>query len=204
MYHNATTLQLTDRYINFTPLWFQFQNGGVISWYMIFTRQHLESAFTPLGVPIEKSDYNYVRHKISVSSDQSKKISVALTANLGQYYNGSYHSLTGTFSFAPSPYIFISPTVEIGRLEKVGVNSISKDVTLYTVEGRLAVNPRLQLSCLFQRSGATNTISWNTRFSWEFKPLSYFYIVFNNNSSSQGIKTVDRQMITKISYLKQL
>ena len=204
MYHNATTLQLTDRYINFTPLWFQFHNGSVISWYMIFTRQHLENTFTPLDVTIEKGDYNYVRHKISISSDQSKKISIAVTGNLGQYYNGSYRSLTTTFSFAPSPYIFISPTVEIGHLEKVGASSISKDVTLYTVEGRLAVNPRLQLSCLFQRSNVTNTISWNTRFSWEFKPLSYFYLVFNNNSSSQGVKTAERQMITKISYLKQL
>jgi len=202
MYHNASTLRLTDRYINLTPLWFQFQNGGVFSWNMVFTRQHLEQAFTPLGVTIEKGDYSYLRQKISISSDQSKKISVSLTGNLGRYYNGRYHSLAAAFSFAPSPYIFISPNIEVGRLEKVG--GVSKDVALYTVEGRLAVNPRLQLSCLFQRSNITNTVSWNTRFSWEFKPLSYFYIVFNNSNASEVVKTINRQTITKISYLKQL
>jgi hypothetical protein len=204
MYHNASTLRLTDRYINFTPLWFQFQNGGIISWNMVFTRQHLEQAFMPLGVTIEQGDYAYLRHKVSISSDPSKKISLSLTGNLGRYYDGRYRSLVAGLSFAPSPYIFISPNVEVGRLEKAGIDRISKNVALYTVEARLAVNPRLQLSCLFQRSTVMNTVSWNTRFSWEFRPLSYFYIVFNNDNSSRVVKTVNRQMIAKISYLKQL
>jgi len=203
MYHNATSFQLTDRYLNLTPVWFQLQNGGIISWYIVFTRQHLENDFIPLGVTIKKGDYAYIRHKISFSSDQSKKISATLTANLGQYYDGSYHSLTAAVSFAPSPYIFISPGIEAGKLEKVGANGATKNVTLYTVEGRIALNPRLQLSGIFQQSNVTNSVSWNTRFSWEFKPLSYIYIVFNNNTVSQGVKTTDRQMITKISYLKQ-
>jgi hypothetical protein len=170
---------------------------------MIFTRQHLENDFTPLGITISKGSYAYIRQKISLSSDQSKKISAALTGNLGRYYDGSYHSLVVTCSFAPVPYIFISPNIEVGRLKKVGINSTTKDVTLYTVEGRVALNPRLQLSGVFQRSNVTNTVSWNTRFSWEFRPLSYFYIVFNSNSASQTVKTVDRQAITKLSYLKQ-
>jgi hypothetical protein len=203
MYHNATSFKLTDRYINFTPLWFQLQNGGIISWYIVFTRQHLENDFIPLGVTIKKGEYAYIRHKISLSSDQSKKLSATLTGNLGQYYDGSYHSLTATVSFAPSPYIFISPGIEAGKLEKVGANGATKDVMLYTVEGRIALNPRLQLSGIFQQSNVTNSVSWNTRFSWEFKPLSYLYFVFNNNITSQTVKTTDRQTITKISYLKQ-
>jgi len=203
MYHNATNFQLTDRYINFTPLWFQLQNGGIVSWYIIFTRQHLENDFVPLGVTINKGDYHYIRHKISLSSDQSKKVSATLTGNLGQYYDGSYHSLTATVNLAPSPYFFISPSIEAGKLKKVGVNGTTTDVMLYTVEGRIALNPRLQLSGIFQQSSVTNSVSWNTRLSWEFKPLSYLYIVFNNNTASQVVKTTDRQTITKISYLKQ-
>ncbi len=208
-YHNAATLKLTDKYININPVWFQFQNGGVLSWYVIFTKQNLDASFNPLNVTINKGSYTYTRHKISVSSDPSKKISASLTGNLGQFYNGSYNSLAATMSFAPSPYLFLSPNIEYGKLSNVGVNLVSKNVTLYSVEARIALNPRLQLSGLLQKSNVTNSIGTNVRFSWEFAPLSYFYIVFNNNSVSQDnslsqpVKTVDRQTIVKLSYLKQ-
>lgn len=33
--------------------------------------------------------------------------------------------------------------------------------------------------------------------------LSYFYIVFNNNSLSQKVHTNEQRVITKVSYLKQ-
>lgn len=208
-YHNATTLALTDRYLNINPVWFQFQNGGIISWYVILTKQNLEEGFNPLNVLINKGSYSYTRHKISLSSDPSKKISASLTGNLGQFYNGNYNSLNAVMSFALIPNLFLSPGIEVGKLDKAGINQTSKNVNLYTVEGRIALNPRLQLSGLFQKTSESNTIAYNTRFSWEYKPLSYLYIVFNNNSllPDNGplphIMTVDRQVITKISYLKQ-
>lgn len=202
-YHNTETLKLTDRYINLNPLWFQFQNGGTFYWYVVFNRQVLESSFAPLGVTIAKGSYDYTRHKIGFTTDQSKKISASLVANLGQYYNGSYNALTATVSFAPVPYLYLSPNIEFGRLRKVGKGQVSKDVALYTVESRLALNPRLQLSGLFQKSNVNNSTGWNARFSWEFQPLSYFYVVFNNNNLSQTTRINERQVITKISYLKQ-
>jgi hypothetical protein len=208
-YHNATTLALTDRYLNINPVWFQFQNGGIISWYLIFTKQNLEEGFSPLNVPISKGIYSYIRHKISLSSDPSRKISASITGNLGQFYNGSYNSLSAVLSFAPVPNVFLSPGVEVGKLNKVGINQVSKNVNLYTIEGRIALNPQLQLSGLFQQTSESKALAYNTWFSWEFKPLSYLYIVFNNksltsdNGTLPSIRVTDRQIITKISYLKQ-
>ncbi|MEO6632461.1 MAG: DUF5916 domain-containing protein, partial [Mucilaginibacter sp.] len=138
-YHDAATLKLTDKYINLNPVWFQFQNGGVLSWYVIFTKQNLDASFNPLNVTINKGRYAYTRHKISVSSDPSKKISASLTGNLGQFYNGGYSSLAAAMSFAPSPYLFLSPNIEYGKLNHVGVNLVSKNVTLYSVEARIAL-----------------------------------------------------------------
>jgi Domain of unknown function (DUF5916) len=202
-YHNATSLALTDRYINLNPVWFQFQHGGIFSYNIILTRQNLENDFHPLDVTISKGSYDYTRHKISISSDPSKKISAALIGNLGQFYDGRYNSLTTTVSFAPSPHLFISPNIEFGKLEKVGVDQAIENVTLYTIEGRLALNPRVQLTGLLQRSSVTNSIGYNVRFAWEYKPLSYFYVVFNSNSVSQATEAVNQQVIAKISYLKQ-
>lgn len=204
MYNSASTLKLTDRYISINPISFQLQNGGFISWSVVVTRQNLDSAFTPLGVNINKGSYNYIRHQVSVGTDPSKTFSLSLLGDLGQYYNGSFNSLTAAVSFAPVPYFFISPNIEFGKLKDVGSYLTSKDVTLYSVTGRVALNPRIQLSGIYQQYSVTNSASWNARFSWEFQPLSFFYIVLNtNNDVTQTVKTVNKQFITKISYLRQ-
>jgi hypothetical protein len=203
-YNNTATLKLTDRYINLNPVYLQFQNGGILSWNVILTKQNLENDFTPLGVTIAKGSYSYLSHKIMLGTDPSKKFSASLTGNLGQFYNGSYNSITAAFSFAPVPYLYLAPNIQYGKLANVGISKVSKDVTLYTLESRIALNPRVQLSGVVQKSSVTNSVNTNARLSWEFKPLSYLYIVFNNNDSSdQTVKTVNRQVITKISYLKQ-
>jgi hypothetical protein len=170
---------------------------------MILTRQVLTDHFSPLGVLINSGSYDYTRHRLSISSDPSKRLAGSLTANLGQFYNGSYHSLTAAFTFTPAPYFYISPNMEFGKLKNLGANGTTENTILYTVEGRLAVNPRLQLSGLFQRSNTTHTLSWNARFSWEFQPLSYCYIVYNNSRLSEVVKTSDQQTIVKLSYLRQ-
>lgn len=202
-YHNATSLELTDSYLNLNPVSFQLQNGGSFSYSAVITGQHLEEDFSPLGTAIEKGDYNYTRHKISFSTDQSKRISATLTGNLGGYYNGRYNSAQMGIGFSPSPHFFFSPQLEIGKLQSVGIERSTRKVSLYTLEARAALNPRVQLSGFFQKSDIDWSLNWNARFSWEFRPLSYFYIVRNNGRTDEQYRTVNRQTITKISYLRQ-
>jgi len=203
-YHDATTLSLTDRYITINPVCFQFQGGGILSGSVIFNKQNLESDFVPLGVIIKKGSYTYTQYNFAISTDPSKRVRASFAGNFGQFYNGSYNSVTAGLGFAPSPHLSISTSFQAGKLENVGVDRVTKNVVLYAVQGIVALNPRVRLSGLLQKSLVANSVSANARFSWEFKPLSYFYVVFNNNSSiANQVTNVDRQTITKISYLKQ-
>ena len=202
-YHNTSTGKLTDRYFSVSPLGFKLQNGGVVAWFISTAKQDLQNSFSPLGITIDPGIYNYVRHKILVSTDPSRKITVAMAANFGQFYNGQYNSASVSFCLAPSPYLYLAPTIEIGQTSKLGPARASQTVSLYTMEGRFALNPRLQLTGLYQQSNISHSTGWNIRFAWEFKPLSYVYLVYNRNLSSQANKTIDEQFIAKISYLKQ-
>jgi hypothetical protein len=203
MYHDVRTGRLTDRYVSVNPVNVQFQHGGVFSWQVVFTGQAVDSGFAPLGVSIEAGRYSYTRHKLLLSSDPSRKIAISLGGDLGKYYNGTYHAVTAALSLAPSPYFFLAPSIEAGRLEHVGKIGGHRDVQLYMVEARVAASPRMQLTGLFQRSTATSSTSWNARFSWEFRPLSYFYIVYNS-SRGDGVGALrEQQAIAKITYLHQ-
>jgi hypothetical protein len=207
-YHNATTHKLTDRYINLNPLYLQFQDGGVISYAVVLTKQVLDAPFTPLGTSIIAGTYQYTRHRLSFTSDLSKKIAGELVLDAGGYYNGKYNSIAAAVSFAPVPYFYTSPKIQLGRLNGVGEMRGSKNVTLFSVQQRLALNPRVQLSGVYQRSSVGSTEGWNARFAWEFKPLSFFYLVYNNNAFNDGTTAIpssisNRQFIAKLSYLRQ-
>jgi hypothetical protein len=82
------------------------------------------------------------------------------------------------------------------------------------------LNPRVQLIGFYQHSSISNFDVWNVRFSWEYKPLSFIYLVFNQRGyddfrtqlSNDGLRRVkttqlarqnEQQIIAKISYLKQ-
>lgn len=202
-YHNTTTLKLTDRYLNFIPLWCRFQNRSLIFYNVTFTMQNLDAPINILGVDLNQGVYKYTRQKFGFASDLSKKLSTGITFNLGDFYNGQYNAVTTVVNIAPSPHFFFSPSWETGKLKNFGADTTTKNVNLLTVECRLALNPRLQLSGLLQKASVSHSLNWNLRFSWEFKPLSYVYLVYNNNTISQNTKSTDQQLIAKISYLKQ-
>jgi hypothetical protein len=123
---------------------------GIISANVVFKKQNLEADFVPLGFTIKNGSYDYTQYNLSISSDQSKKLSASFTANLRQFYNGNYNSHTAGVSFAPILYVFISQNIQVGKMENVEINNTSKNVTLYAVEGTIALNPRVQPSGLFQ------------------------------------------------------
>jgi hypothetical protein len=60
----------------------------------------------------------------------------------------------------------------------------------------------MQLSAFYQYNTFDERGRWNVRGSWEFAPLSFVYVVFNENDFRQT-DSRNRSVINKISYLKQ-
>lgn len=203
LYHQVATGKWSDRYLNLTPLSILFQQGGGVSWTWYFFEQQLSDNFTPLNTVIRPGVYRYHRHRVTFRTDPSRKVSWTAGINGGQYYNGKYHALNASLVVALIPQVYVAGTAEAGKTMQLGEQRTSQNVRLYSVESRLALNPRLQLTGLFQQSSLSNSMGWNIRFAWEYKPLSYVYVVFNNNIRQTETWTSDRALIAKISYLKQ-
>jgi hypothetical protein len=68
-------------------------------------------------------------------------------------------------------------------------------------ELRLAINPKIQLSVFYQQNTLTRTQNWNVRFSWEFRPMSNIFLVFNSNAFEDfNVHNEDQNLITKVTY----
>ncbi|MDD4109148.1 MAG: DUF5916 domain-containing protein [Prolixibacteraceae bacterium] len=204
-FHQASTGKLIERQLIFYPFYLNLQNAGYIGYGLNDIFQHLPVTFTPLGVPIEPGDYNYIQHTVVARSDPSRKINFTGSVNWGDYFDGRLTTGDIKAFFAPIPHISLGGQFNRNIFTDVGVENISKTVDLYSLEGRFAVNARLQLSSFIQKNSENDAYNINARFSWEYRPLSYIYIVFNHNQYDDAMHFRQRedQLITKISYLKQ-
>lgn len=173
-----------------------------MTWDFFLNRQEIDFDFRPLSIPIAQGTYSYVRNNIAYSSDASKKISGRLSYEWGGYYKGRLNSFSTWLRFAPSPNISFRADYTRNGFKKVGVNNQSIEINLYSGELRLAYNPRLQASVFYQYNSFDNQGRWNVRGSWEFTPLSFVYIVFNETSYKNN-PIRNQSVINKITYLKQ-
>ena len=78
-------------------------------------------------------------------------------------------------------------------------------VDLISFGTRFALNPRLQISSFYQYNSFDQQGRLNIRASWEYQPLSFVYLVFNDAQIDDEFNPLsEQQVISKISLIKQL
>ncbi len=202
-YHDASdpgNFQQGNLYL--FPVYLFFTDGSFLEWALFPTWQNINFNFAPLGVEIEQDRYFYFNQFVRFNSDQSRQFSGSLRYDWGGYYNGRRQALRVGIRFAPDPRIALTADYEYNHLEDVGL--LEEDATAHLVTGglRLAANPRLQLSAFYQYNSFDGQGRWNIRGSWEYKPLSFLYLVFNE-SALMDLDRHNRSLIGKVSYLRQ-
>jgi len=205
-YHQASTGKLTERQLTVNPIWLNFQSGGYFGYIITPTYQLLTEPFTPLGINIPEGKYNYLRHLFYFSTDQSRIISSNINFETGSYFNGNLTSGTFVLTIAPSPHFYLQGQFNRNHFKEVGEPATTKKADLYSISGRLALNPRLQLIGFYQKNSENNVSNYNIRLSWEYQPLSYVYLVFNRRGfdNTQMKRQTEDHAILKVSYLRQL
>ncbi len=204
-FHQASTGDLIEQKFVLNPFYLNLQNGGYIGYGLNANYQNLKESFIPLEVEIIPGEYDYLRHFFLASTDPSKKISVSGFVDWGNYFDGSLSSLDLTFRFVPIPHISLATRYNRIGFSKVGVDQTSKRVDLYSIEGRFAINPRIRLTGVYQKNSENDLKNTNVRFSWEYQPMSYVYLVYNERAFTDDPQEQqsEQQGILKLSYVKQ-
>lgn len=204
-YFQASTGKFIERELYFWPVWINFQSGAYFGYSVTPAFQRILVPFAPLGVNIAAGDYHFTRQEIYASTDPSKFISLAVDYKWGSYFNGRLNSGDWKLLFAPIPNISLTAEFNRNHFMGVGDQKTNQTIDLYIIQGRFALNPRMQLIGFFQENGFNHSRNYNLRFSWEYAPLSYIYFIYNHGgftSLSQSTQSEDH-VIAKISYLKQ-
>ena len=203
--HNATdpfSFQQASLYI--FPIYLWFKDNSFFQIAITPTWQNINFSFAPLGLPIEQGHYYYARYTIEYNTDQSKKWSFGTTYNFGEFYNGKRSTIQISGRIAPLPHTALTMDYEYNDLRGVGIAEQNLSTHLITLGSRFALNPRLLLSAFYQYNSFDEQGRWNIRASWEYQPLSFIYIVFNDariNSLDEPFQ--ERQVISKLTLVKQ-
>ncbi len=203
--HDATnpgSFQQANLYI--FPVYTWFKDNSFVEISLFPTWQNINFDFAPLGLEIEQGDYSYTRYLLRYNTDQSKKFSGSAQYNFGNFYNGTRNTIIAGLRFAPLPHIAMTADYEHNDINGVGIAQQDLSTNLYTASLRLALNPRVQLSTFYQFNSFDDQGRWNVRFSWEYMPLSFVYLVFND-TRIDAFDPVQQQtqFISKITFLKQ-
>jgi len=208
IYHGVSDGKLQEASLYCEPVSIDFQSGANITLFVEPTWQILTQAFEPLPeMRIAAQSYQYTRWGIQANTDFSAPYSVFVSANTGGYYDGQLSTVAALFSASPVPNVAFSMNYEYNEFRGVA-GQTQRSTHLLAPQLRLALNPRLQLIGFYQYNTAAERGGLNVRFSWEFEPLSFLFIVFNDNRSLPNprfiMPFVRQEGIVKISYLRQL
>lgn len=186
------------------PIYTWFKDNSFLEVSLTPTWQNINFNFAPLGITIGEDNYNYTRFITRYNTDQSKKLSASASYNFGNFYNGTRNTFEAGLRYAPLPNISIRANYEHNNINSLGVQREDLDTDLYTANIRLALNPRVQFSSFYQYNSFDKQGRWNLRLSWEYMPLSFIYLVFNDIQTDVfNPMQQTQQFISKITFLKQ-
>jgi hypothetical protein len=209
LYHGPTDGRLQEgQYIAYVDVvWI---NGTLVYPYVEHQWQRPTQEFELVrGVTIPAARLDYTRGGILVSTDASARVSARVDASRGGFFGGTSTQAFGNVRWAPSPRVSAQLNFDVSELRGVGLNTGIVQTRLLAPELRMAWNPRVQLSGFYQYNTSAERGTLNARFSWEFAPLSYLYVVYNDRRTiATGRGTLvpglpAEQLLVKLVYLWQ-
>ena len=181
-----------------TSLAIDFQNSALI-W--MGRQAHFERLDEPFLIRPNQSipvgDYQFTEYRIFFSSDRSRMFSGEFRTGTGGFYDGDKNSYTAEVSFQPS-YQF---GAEVSWThDDITLPSGDFTTTLTTTRLRYSFTTTMFLNALIQYNSTLREISSNIRFNFIYKPLSDFFLVYNERRTTTG-EVVERALIAKLTYL---
>jgi len=179
-----------------------WQNGASIETGMNSTVESLKKSFTLNNGQnvVPAGTYNMPEYFFFFRPDASKRYGPAFRVGLGPFYTGYKHNYA------------VNQTLRINHKFNAAVNFTHNNISL--AEGHYKTNlistrvnysfsTAVFLNALVQYNSDARTWSSNIRFNIIHRPLSDFFLVYNERRHSLTGDLLDRSLIGKVTYMIQ-
>ncbi len=143
----------------------------------------LKYAFDPLrnGQLVLPDHYQNTAIRLGYNSDYTKSLYGSANVQLGSFYEGRRTRYGATLGYRFLPFLNLEANYEYNTLsfDEQG----SQDLHLLGISAELFFNNKLNWTTYIQYNQQIDNINFYSRLQWEYKPLSFIYLVFSDNYS---------------------
>lgn len=179
-------LQQSTTFYN-TALFFKELSAIYLNLYHDYV--NLKYAFDPLrnGNAIIPNEYRYFRARAGYNSVRNRNFVYRGFVQYGQFYNGLNTSLGATINYRLLPYTNLLMSYQYDQLN---LRELGRDqFHLARFTGEVFFTNRLNWTTYVQYSTQNDNLNINSRLQWEYKPLSYIFLVLTDNFNEQLRRT---------------
>jgi hypothetical protein len=193
-------LQLVDEEIELVNIWrykdlsYFFLNAFFIHNNLQFPTDILRNG-NPL--PVDRYQTAFVRLGY-VSPPSNRAFSYQNRFQYGSFYNGDRFRWELVTNYRLQPWANLSANYNLNviNLEQYG----SETIHTVNFKGSVFFNNKLSWTTVAQLNTQNENLGLNTRLQWEFKPLSFAYLVISDNHSTDDFGRKNSGIALKINY----
>ena len=160
---------------------------------------NLKYGFDPLGNgnPLTPDEYRFGILKIGYNSANNQKFRYRVNAQKGRYYGGKRTTAGAFLNYQLLPFANLALTYDINKIDLNSLGEETFHLTRFT--GEVFFSNRLNWTTYIQHNTQRDNFNINSRLQWEYKPLSYIYLVVTDNFN-QRINRTNWGVAFKINY----
>ena len=176
-----------------------FKDLSAVYYVLNYDEVDLKYGFDPLrnGNAIAPGKYSFGVLKIGYNSANNQKLRYRVNVQKGTYYEGKRTTAGAYLNYQMLPFANFELAYDVNKID---LNQLGKEtfhLTRFT--GEVFFNNRLNWTTYVQYNTQRDNFNINTRLQWEYKPLSYIYLVLTDNFN-QNITRQDWGVSFKMNY----
>ena len=151
------------------------------------------------GDPLPAGRYNYLDYGMNYSSDQRKRFGFNLRAESGGFYNGQRVLLGASAQYRVQPWGNFTFSAEYNRL-KFPENYGERELWLIGPRAEVNFSKNLFWNTFVQYNTQDDNFNINSRLQWQFRPLSWLFLVYTDNYAVEVWGPKNRAVVLKLNY----
>ena len=159
----------------------------------------LKYGFDPLrnGNALTPDKYSFGILKVGYNSANNQKLRYRVNVQKGTYYGGKRTTAGAYLNYQMLPFANLELTYDVNKIDLDLLGKETFHLTRFT--GQVFFINRLNWTTYVQHNTQRDNFNVNTRLQWEYRPLSYIYLVLTDNFN-EHIKRLNWGLSFKMNY----
>jgi hypothetical protein len=152
------------------------------------------------GVVIPPGRYEWVQHLLLFEGDHSRKLSGSIRGNLGEFWSGTQKTAQISLLYRPTYRAVFDLGLQVSAID-LQLPRQSFTTTLVNFRSGYSFSTNMFLDALVQYRSDVKQFSANLRFNLIHRPLSDFFIVYNEAQFTGTTQTAGRGLVVKYTQM---